>query len=72
MTPKPDRYLEVSVVAMRLKKCPETIRRYIRRGLLPATRLPGTGRGGNYLIAESALQPFLHTTSCDTPNPNTP
>jgi hypothetical protein len=74
MTPQPDadRYLEVAAVAKRLKKCPETIRRYIRRGLLPATRLPGTGRGGNYLIAESALQPFLHTTSCDSSSRVTP
>lgn len=63
-----DPLLEVATVAQRLKKCPETIRRYIRRGVLVAVRLPGSGRRGNYLIAESALTAFLlsHTTSCDT------
>lgn len=60
-----DRLLEVSHVAQRLKKCPETIRRYIRRGQLIAVRLPGQGRGGNYLIPESALRAFLLTTSYD-------
>jgi len=51
--------LEVAAAAKRLKKCPETIRRYIRRGLLPARRLPGGTRRGTYLIAESALNAFI-------------
>lgn len=57
-----DPLLEVSVVAKRLKRAPETIRRYIRSGRLRATR-PSAGRiGGHYLIAESAVAAFLSAT----------
>lgn len=64
-----DRLLQVSQVAKRLKRCPETIRRYIRQGRLLAHRTPGGTRSGNYLIAESAIRQFL-ATSCDTDSPN--
>lgn len=57
-----DRLLPLSAVAKRLKKCPETVRRYIRRGLLIADRLPGGTRQGNYLISESSLEKFLATS----------
>lgn len=57
-------WLEVAAAAKRLKKNPETIRRYIRAGQLAAVRAPGGRRGGNYLISESALAHFL-TTSCN-------
>ena len=55
-----DRLLEVEVVARRLKKCPESIRRWIRAGLLAAQRAAvGATRRGNYLIAESDLRAFV-------------
>lgn len=54
--------LEVKAVAIRLKKNPETIRRYIRRGWLRHERAPGDRRGGNYLIPESAITDFLATS----------
>jgi excisionase family DNA binding protein len=60
-----DRLLPVRTVAKRLNFCEETIRRYIRRGLLKAHRPAGDRRAGNYLIAESAVREFL-ATSCDT------
>lgn len=64
-----DRMLEVSQAAKRLRMHPETIRRYIRRGLLAALRAPGSTRGGNYLILESALRNFLATRSNRTQHP---
>lgn len=59
-----DRLLELAVVAKRLKRCPETVRRYIRSGRLRATRPPRSfgSRGGNYLIPESAVVEFLATS----------
>ena len=55
-----ERLFEVSVAAIRLKRCPETIRRYIRAGRLRAIRTPGGAvRGGNYLIPETAIEEFL-------------
>lgn len=59
-----ERLLEVNVVARRLKKCPETVRRYIRDGRLKATRAPlgNDSRGGNYLVPESAVDAFLATS----------
>ena len=58
-----ERMFEVAAAAKRLKKCPETIRRYIRKGRLRAVRADvGDGRGGNYLIPESALDGFLNAT----------
>lgn len=62
MTDQEEPMLEVSIAAKRLKKCPETIRRYIRRGWLKAVRAQGSRRGGNYLIPESALAEFLATS----------
>jgi len=55
--------LELAIVAKRLKRCPETIRRYIRSGQLRATRAPMAdgSRGGNYLIPESSIDQFLAT-----------
>jgi predicted site-specific integrase-resolvase len=60
-----ERYFEISALAKRLKKCPETLRRYIRAGKLRAVRAaPGIGtRGGNWLIPESALTEFLSPPS---------
>lgn len=56
--------LEVAVVAKRLKRCPETIRRYIRAGRLKATRPASKGvRGDSYLIPEASVRAFLATTS---------
>ncbi len=60
-----DALMVVSIAASRLKKCPETIRRYIRSGRLRAERPPGDKRLGNYLIRESAIANFL-ATSCDS------
>jgi hypothetical protein len=58
-----DRLLDVQQAARRLKRCPETIRRYIRRGILKAGRPPIPGaKGGNYLIAETELARFLATS----------
>lgn len=57
--------VEVAIAAKRLKKCPATIRRYIRSGHLRAVRASPIGsssRGGNYLIPESALREFLVTS----------
>ncbi len=57
--------VEVAIAAKRLKKCPATIRRYIRAGHLRAVRAPAgpsSTRGGNYLIPESALREFLVTS----------
>ncbi len=54
--------VEVAIAAKRLRKCPETIRRYIRSGQLRAERGPGGSRRGNYLIPESALLEFLATS----------
>lgn len=58
-----DDLLEIAIVAKRLKRCPETVRRYIRSGRLVATRAPlgGDSRGGNYLVRESSLDRFLAT-----------
>lgn len=54
--------LTVRAAAKRLNRCEEMIRRYIRRGLLRATRPTlHRSRGGNYLIPESALADFLAT-----------
>lgn len=58
MSPE-DPLLEVSVVAKRLKRCPETILRYIRSGRLEAIQ---PARFGPYLIAESMLVAFLLAT----------
>ena len=57
-----EKLLEVAVVAKRLRKCPETVRRYIRSGRLRAARAPGETRGGNYLVPESAVSEFLATS----------
>lgn len=59
-----ERLLEVAHVAKRLRCHPETVRRYIRRGLLRHQRRGHiyTRRGGNYLIPESALREFLATS----------
>jgi Helix-turn-helix domain len=55
--------LEVAIVAQRLKRCPETIRRYIRRGMLKATRVPiPRSRGGNYLVREADVLAFIVAT----------
>lgn len=61
-----ERYLEVAAAAKRVKKCQETIRRYIRAGRLRAIRADfGAGtRGGNWLIPESALDDLV-ATSCN-------
>jgi CMP-N,N'-diacetyllegionaminic acid synthase len=48
---EPDPLLEVAQAAHRLNVCHETIRRWIRAGKLPATRLPG----GYFRIQPSAL-----------------
>lgn len=53
--PPRDRLLEVEHAARRLSVCQETIRSYIRDGLLPALRLPR----GTYRIRESALDAFI-------------
>lgn len=65
-----ERLLEIAAVAKRLKRCPETVRRYIRAGLLRATRPPNLdgSRGGNYLIPESAVREFLTTLTNITPH----
>lgn len=59
-----EKLLEVAVVAKRLKRCPETVRRYIREGRLAAVRaeLGDDSRGGNFLVPESALVAFLTTS----------
>lgn len=57
-----ERLFGVVVVAKRLKRCPTTIRRYIRTGRLLAIRGPGTTRGGNYRIPESSILDFLGTS----------
>lgn len=61
-----ERLLPVSIVAKRLNLSTETVRRYIRAGILPAVRVPYGRRGGNYLIHESAVAAFPNTTSCDS------
>lgn len=58
-----ERYFEVSMVAKRLKMCPETIRRYIRSGQLQAIQLRA---GGPFRIPESALDAFLRATRVNT------
>lgn len=60
-----ERLLEVAHVAKRLRCHPETVRRHIRAGRLKAVRR-GTfrGRGGNYLVPESAVRQFL-AASCN-------
>ncbi len=67
-----ERLIEVAVVAVRLRKCQETIRRYIRSGHLKATRLPGHTRAGSYLITESAIADFLAMQHCHTSADITP
>ena len=54
-----DAFLEVVVVAKRLKRHPETIRRYIRTGVLSAVHPAGVGR---WLVPESAIAAFLQST----------
>lgn len=58
-----DPLLDVRTVARRLSRCEETIRRYIRRGILVAIRAPSPSRGGNFLIPESSVLHFLATSS---------
>lgn len=62
------RLFDVAQAAKRLRRCPETIRRYIRSGLLPAIRPPGPRRRGNYLIAEADLEKFLSTSHDNLPH----
>lgn len=50
-----DRLLEVAHAARRLSVSHETVRSYIRDGLLPALRLPR----GTYRIRERALEAFM-------------
>lgn len=59
-----ERLLEVVHVAKRLRCHPETVRRHIRAGHLKAVRRGSSsaGRGGNYLIPESAVREFLATS----------
>lgn len=61
-----DPLLEVSVVAKRLKRCPETIRRYIRAGMLRGERVHGSGPGfspfgGRWLVRQSAIADLFAT-----------
>lgn len=58
-----DRYMEVAAVAKRLKKCHETIRRYIKSGKLRAVRVAFGGRGSNWLIPESAVTEILTSST---------
>jgi predicted site-specific integrase-resolvase len=57
-----DPLLEVAVVAKRLKKCPHTIRRYIKQGRLQAERQEGATRGVPWLVPESAIRSFLRSS----------
>ena len=54
-----ERMFEVAAAAKRLKKCPETIRRYIRAGVLSGERAPGGAKNRPWLISESALYAFM-------------
>ncbi len=49
-TMTPAKYLTLRETAQRLRVRPETLRRWIRNGVLPAVRIPG-----RYLVAESDL-----------------
>ncbi len=54
-----EEYLRPSEVAAIVRKDPATIRRWIKRGLLPAARLPGHTDKANYLIRRQDLEQLL-------------
>lgn len=63
-----DRLLDVAMVARRINRCEEQVRRYIRRGYLKAQRIRVGGRGGNYQIRESDVDALVQhlATSVNT------
>jgi excisionase family DNA binding protein len=54
-----ERYFSPQEIATILKVSDETVRRFIRRGALPAIRI---GPGGDYRVTEEALAEFLVPT----------
>jgi excisionase family DNA binding protein len=59
----PDLYLDVATVARRLAVTPETVRAWIRAGLLQAIRTPT----GGYRVPQTALAALLTGVAGRTP-----
>ena len=58
-------YVTPAEAATRLRVTPETIRRWIREGVLPAARTTGSRGRGRYRIAEADLILALEPAASD-------
>ena len=67
MSTEPERLLTVEEVATRLNLHPETIRRYLQRGLLKGVKF---GNRGGWRIKESDLDDFMRRLQEDETAPN--
>ena len=67
MSTEPERLLTVDEVATRLNLHPETIRRYLQRGLLKGVKF---GNRGGWRIKEADLDDFMRRLQADETMPN--